>query len=69
MGNSLRRQSYNIGPGRRKKHYSYAEDLDEPSNLIEDEPVEIEKGAPSEENDSVEGIDENNKSDSPAFEE
>ncbi len=69
MESNLGRQSSHIVPWRRKKHYSFAEDLDEPMKLMEDEPVEIEKEAPSEENESVEGVEENNKSVSPAFEE
>jgi len=58
-----------VGPKRQKRHYSYNEDVDEPTKLIADEPVEIEQGVPSEENEPVEGIEENKKSDSPAFEE
>lgn len=62
-------ESSKMGPKRRKRHYSYNEGVDEPAKLIVDEPVEIEQEVPSEENEPVEGIEENNKSDSPAFEE
>jgi hypothetical protein len=57
------------GPKRRERHHSYDESVDEPAKLIEDEPVEIEEEIPAEENESVEQVEENNKSDSPAFEE
>jgi hypothetical protein len=51
------------------EHHSYDESVDEPAKLIEQEPVEIEEEIPAEENDSVERVEENNKSDPPAFEE
>jgi hypothetical protein len=56
------------GPKRRERHHSY-EGVDEPAKLIEQEPVEIEEEIPAEENESVERVEENNKSDPPAFEE
>ena len=46
-------------PTRRQRHYSYNESLDEPAKLIADEPTDIEKGTPAEENDSVESIRDN----------
>ncbi len=55
-------------PKRSKRHYSYDESLDEPPRLIADEPVEIEREAPAEENESVEGT-EGNDTESPVFEE
>ncbi|MEX0751799.1 MAG: hypothetical protein WD073_02605 [Xanthobacteraceae bacterium] len=58
-----------LGPKRRKRHYSYDESVDEPAKLIEEEPVEVEKEVPGEENEPVEGIEENNKPDLPVFEE
>ena len=62
-------QSRSVVPKRRQKHYSYDESVDEPANLIEDEPVEIEEEVPAEENEPLERIDENNNSDTPVFEE
>ncbi len=58
-----------VGPKRRQRHYSYDESVDEPAKLIEDEPVEIQEEIPAEENQPVESIEENNRSDPPAFEE
>jgi hypothetical protein len=55
-------------PKRSQRHYSYDESLDEPPRLIADEPVEVEREAPAEENESVEGT-EGNASESPVFEE
>lgn len=55
-------------PKRSRRHYSYDESLDEPPRLIADEPVEVEREVPAEENESVEGT-EGNDSDSPVFEE
>ncbi len=47
---------------------SYDESLDEPGKLIADEPVEIEREVPAEENEPVEGTT-NNSTEPPAFEE
>ena len=58
-----------IRPTRRERHYSYNESVNEPAKLILDEPVEIEKEVPAEENEPVERIKENNQSNSPAFDE
>ena len=58
-----------IVPKRRQRHYSYDESVNEPAKLIEDEVVEIEAEVPAEENEPMERIEEDNKSDSPAFEE
>jgi hypothetical protein len=58
-----------VAPKQPKKHHSYNEDVDEPATLIDNEPVEIEREAPAEENDSVERTDESGKPDAPAFEE
>lgn len=55
-------------PKRSRRHYSYDESLDEPARLIADEPVEVEREAPAEENEPVEGTEENN-SEPPVFEE
>ncbi len=57
-----------IVPKRRQKHYSYDESLDEPGKRIADEPVEIEREVPAEENEPVEGTT-NNLTEPPAFEE
>jgi hypothetical protein len=56
-----------VGPRGRKRHPD--ESVDEPAKLIEQEPVEIEKETPSDESRPVERIDENNTSETPAFEE
>jgi hypothetical protein len=56
-------------PKRRERHHSYNEDVDQPSKLIADEPVEIEEEIPADENEPVERIEENNESDPPIFEE
>ena len=58
-----------IVPKRRQKHYSYDESLDEPGKLIADEPVEIEREVPAEENEPVEGAEANNARRPPTFEE
>ncbi len=56
-------------PTRRQRHYSYNESLDEPAKLIADEPTDIEKGTPAEENESVERIRDNDGAEPPEFEE
>ena len=58
-----------IVPKRRQKHYSYDEGLNEAGKLIADEPVEIEREVPAEENEPVEGAEADNSAESPAFEE
>jgi hypothetical protein len=55
-------------PKRRQKHYSYNECVDESAKLIEDEPVDIEKALPAEENEPVEKIEKDSTPDTPAFE-
>jgi hypothetical protein len=42
------------GPKWREQHHSYDESVNEPPQLIEDEPVEIEEGRPAEDNEPVE---------------
>jgi len=56
-------------PKRRQRHYSYNESLDEDAKLIADEPTDVEKEAPAEENEPVEGNEANNSAIPPAFEE
>ena len=58
-----------IVPKRRQRHYSYDESLDEPGKLIADEPVEIEREIPAEENEPVEGTEANDSTGPPVFEE
>jgi hypothetical protein len=58
-----------IVPKRRQKHYSYDESLDEAGKLIADEPVEIEREVPAEENEPVEGTEANDSTGPSAFEE
>jgi hypothetical protein len=38
------------GPKRRKRHYSYDENVNEAAKLIEDEPVDVEREVPADEN-------------------
>ena len=57
------------GPKRPAKHVSHNENVDEPAKLIDEESVEIEREAPSEGNDPVEGTDDRKSPPPPAFEE
>jgi hypothetical protein len=43
-------------PRKRPKHHSYDESVDEPAKLLEQEAVEIEKEAPSEDTRAIERI-------------
>ena len=43
-------------PKKRPRHYSYDESVDEPAQLLEQEPVEIEEETPSEDTEPIEGI-------------
>lgn len=56
-------------PKKRAKHYSYDEGVNESPALIEDEAVEVEADIPSEENESVETIGEEDEPILVAFEE
>ena len=58
-----------IVPKRRQRHYSYDEALDEPGKLIADEPVEVERELPAEENEPVEETERNDSAGPGAFEE
>ncbi len=69
MGTMTGIQSASKIPKRRRKHYSYNDGVDESAKLIEDEPVDIEKAAPAEENEPLERIEKDNTCDAPAFEE
>ncbi len=57
------------GPPRKGRRRSYDESLDEPGKLISNEPVDIEKEAPAEENEPIERPEPENTSTPPAFEE
>jgi hypothetical protein len=57
------------GPKQRQQHYSYDENVDEPAKLIEDEATEIEQEVPANENESIEGQQDKEKHEPPAFEE
>lgn len=57
------------GPKRRQQHYSYDENVDEPAKLIEDEATEIEHEVPADEKESIEGQQDQEKHETPAFEE
>ena len=56
------------GPPRKRRRRSYDESLDEPAKLISDEPVDVEKEAPAEENEPVERPEPENTPIPPAFE-
>ena len=57
------------GPKQRQQHYSYDENVDEPAKLIQDEATEIEQEVPANENESIEGQQDKEKHEPPAFEE
>jgi hypothetical protein len=57
------------GPKQRQQHYSYDENVDEPARLIEDEATENEHEVPVDENESIEGQQDQEKHEPPAFEE
>jgi len=56
-------------PKGRQRHYSYDESVDESAKLIEDEPVDIEKAVPAEENEPLERIKKDSTPNTSAFEE
>lgn len=58
-----------IEPKRRRRHYSYDESVNEAAKLINDEPVDVEHEVPAEENPSEQGVEPQDKSSSPPFEE
>jgi hypothetical protein len=58
-----------VGPKQRQHHYSYDENVDEPAKLIEDEATEIEHEVPADEKESIEGQQDQEKHELPAFEE
>ncbi len=53
---------------RKGRCHSYDESVDEPAKLISDEPVDIEKESPAEENESVESLEPDDTPHPPAFE-
>ena len=55
-------------PRKRQKHYSYDESVDEPSKLIEDEAVDVEREVPAEENEPVERTEQEDDETKPALE-
>jgi hypothetical protein len=55
-------------PKRRQQHHSYDESVNRSVKLIEDEAVEIEREAPSEENEPVETVEDESGPDAPTFE-
>lgn len=57
-------QRTTIGPRKRPN-----DGVDEPAKLIENESVEGERETPAEDNEPVEQVKDNNKSNAPAFEE
>ena len=57
------------GPRQRQQHYSNDENVDEPAKLIEDEATEIEHEVPADEKESIEGQQDQEKHEPPAFEE
>lgn len=69
MKTATQRRSTSNVPRRRQKHYSYNESVNEPANLIEDEPVDIEEAVPAEENEPIESIERDTTRDTSVFEE
>jgi hypothetical protein len=55
-------------PRRRRKRSSYAEQTDEAPKLLEDEPVEVERELPAEDNSPVERTEPRGRPPSPLFE-
>jgi hypothetical protein len=55
-------------PKRRQQRHSYDESVNESAKAIEDEAVEIEREAPSEENEPVETVEDESGPDAPTFE-
>jgi hypothetical protein len=53
---------------RRQRHYSYDESLDEPAKLLADEPAELERETPTEENEPVESVEPREPAEPPVFE-
>ena len=69
MQKAANRGGGHSGPRQPAKHVPQNENVDEPARLIDAESVEIEREAPSEGNDPVEGIDDRKSPPPPAFEE
>ena len=53
---------------RRPRHYSFDESLDEPAKLLADEPVDLERETPTEENEPVESTEATEPAQAPVFE-
>jgi hypothetical protein len=68
MSRSTKKRSSVLIPKRRQKHHSYDESVDEPAKVLAEEPVDIEREAPAEENEPIERVDDIDKPDSSAFE-
>lgn len=58
-----------VEPKRRKRHYSYDENVNEAAKLISDEPVDVEHEVPAEENPSEQGVGPQDKPPPSPFEE
>jgi hypothetical protein len=56
-------------PKRQERHYSYNENLNEPWDLIADEPTDVEEETPADDNEPIEELGPNDPITSPAFEE
>jgi hypothetical protein len=56
------------GPKRPARRYSYNESVDEAPELIEDEAVSIEREAPADDTEPIEGVEEKDKPIPPVFE-
>ena len=66
MRTACREHDDTIIPKRRQQHHSYDESVEESAKLIEDEPVEVERELPAEENEPVEALDDESALDVPA---
>ena len=56
-------------PKKRRRRLSYSEDANEPSDLLQNEAVDVERQTPDEGNPAIERIEPEDNSTPPAFEE
>ncbi len=54
---------------KKRKHFSYDEEVDEPGKLIDRESADIEREAPADGNEPVQQVEETDKREPPGFEE
>jgi len=56
-------------PKKQRRPLPYGEDMNEPSALVQDEPVDVERDVPDQENDPVERVESDSKAGPAIFEE